>query len=335
MKTLLLIPVFVLVACGHNNEQTTVLNKTLPERTKQSNRSESEENFGIVGKTATMMGSFGSLVNPSTKSAPPGASQAYGAVSTFADVVTKNRCAGAFAYEPDPLSPTTQALLYFFTATHCFESVNSLGMTTSAVGRSVLSQVSLGAGTGFKAPFAALNSQKQIISTGTPAIQYEGKTRTDVIRFLQRRLPLSEAKRIALPTCSTATTVPLDKGLVAGVLAVDNSGIVQVHSKDWVKLKAGNALDAEPLQIANSGLGTMYLLEAVGTIPGESGSPVLLIEGGRDVVTSQSFHCLQGVISREVITPELQVDGTYELKKNSYFTPILPSGSGVVWVRVQ
>jgi len=335
MKTLLLIPVFVLVACGHNNEQTTVLNNNTPERAKQANRSESEENFGIVGKTATMMGSFSTLVNPSTKAVPSGAPLAYGSVSTFTDAVTKNKCAGAFAYEPDPLSPTTQAMLFFYTATHCFETVNSLGMTTSAVGKSVLSQVSLAAGIGFKAPFAALNTQPQIISTGTPAIQHEGKTRTDVIRFLQRRLPLSEAKQIALPTCRSSTTVPLDRGLVAGVLAVDKSGILQAHSKDWVKLKAGNALDAEPLRIANSGLGTMYLLEALGTIPGESGSPVWLIEGGRDVATSQSFHCLQGVISREVITPTLQANGSYELEINSYFTPILPSGSGVVWNRVQ
>ncbi|MEY3901400.1 MAG: hypothetical protein RL189_706 [Pseudomonadota bacterium] len=334
MKTLSAIAVLGMVACGQSNENTTQLATGVRDSGNKPLQNEGEEQLGIVSKSASMAGAFNSLFNALTDSAPAGALQAFGAVSTFTDAITKNKCSGAFAYEPDPKSPTTHVNLYFYTATHCFETVNPLGVTVSSVGKSVLKQTNLGSGANFKLPFSAANKVSKLVKMTTPEIQYENNTRSDVIRFFQGRIPIAQAASVALPTCPSAANIPSGVDLIAGVMAVDSTGIIQANSKERVKLNSGNVLSAELLNLPNSGIGSLFLLDQVGTIPGESGSPVWLIDGDRDINTTKSYLCLQGVVSREVITPELQLSGNFELNLKTYFTPILPLSSAVSWRKV-
>ncbi|MEN9809755.1 MAG: hypothetical protein RLZZ488_1322 [Pseudomonadota bacterium] len=334
MKTMSALAVLGLVACGQSNENTTQLATEALNSDNKPLQNEGEEQLGIVTKSASMSGAFKAVLNSATNLAPAGALQAFGAVSTFTDAVTKNKCSGAFAYEPDPKSPKTHVNLYYYTATHCFETVNPLGVTTSPVEKSVLRQSNLGSGASFTLPFGAANKVAKLVKMTAPEIQYENNVRTDVIRFFQARMPLILAVPLALPTCPSAISIPKGTDLIAGVMAVDSTGIVQANSKERAKLNSGNVLDAETLSLPNSGIGRLFLLDQVGTIPGESGSPVWLIDGDREITTTKSYLCLQGVVSRELITPEWQPSGSIELKLKSYFSPILPASSTVNWRKV-
>lgn len=340
MKVVVAASLIGVTACGQANENMTGI---APESTRSGQnpkQSEGEAQLGVVAGKATWSGSYAAVLNPVTKAAPAGALQAFGSVTTFVDTVSQNKCAGAFASEPDPLKPTTHVNVYFYTATHCFEKVNSIGATTLPVRTSVLpanaaTQKTIGDAVTFAPPFASVNKLAKTVHMSSPQIQYEGTIRTDVIRFLQGNFAINSPSAAVLPTCPAAKNVPSNIALAAGVMAFDGTGIVHANGKDRKSVRAGNIIDAKLMWIADSGLGTLLELDQVGTIPGESGSPVWLIDGDRDVNTTKAYLCLQGVVSREMLVPELQTNGTYEFKLRSYFTPILPVGGAIRWVQVK
>lgn len=77
------------------------------------------------------------------------------------------------------------------------------------------------------------------------------------------------------------------------------------------------------------------MLDRVGSVPGESGGPIWLIDGDKTIDKMSAYLCLQGVLSREVIAPELGLDGNFGLKISSYYTPVTKLSDTIRWVKVQ
>ncbi len=335
MKTVVALPVFWLTACGQANQNESRLIQSSP-RAVSAKQAEGDELLGISGASAKLEGGFASLVNVKTNETPLNAELAFGNMVTFTDPGTQNKCSGAFAFEPDPAAPATKAIVYFYTATHCFEQINPLGFTIISLSRRVADGLPIPGATKFLKPYVNASRVAAAVTKSNPEVLHDGPQRTDIIRFKQFGTSLAQAKLSFLPTCPNATALPLGPELPIGVLAEDAAGIVQANSKVGLKFNSSGPVYSEPLTIANSGIGKTYLLNRVGSVPGESGGPIWLIDGDEKIDRMNAYLCLQGVLSREVIAAELiPATGTYELKINSYYSPAMKPSGSVRWVKVQ
>ncbi|NBO38076.1 hypothetical protein EBU99_05790 [bacterium] len=331
MKTVASLPLFWLIACGQANQNGNLDFQTSP-KVVSATQSEGGEQLGISAVAADFMGSFAAVVNSSSKKVPLNAELAFGNMVNFTDPRTQNKCSGAFAFEPDPAAPATSAIVYFYTATHCFEKVNPLGFATTGV---IANQLPLTNARKYAKPYANLPLVAAAVAVSNPEVLYDGPQRTDIIRFKQSVTTIAKARSSYLPTCSSAAGIPLNRELAIGVLATDMTGLVQANSKVGLKYSSSGPQFSTPLTIANAGIGKTFLLDRVLSVPGESGGPVWLIDGDSKIDRMNTYLCLQGVLSREVTLPEIQTNGAYELKTDSYYTPPLKVSSTIRWVNVQ
>lgn len=335
MKTVVALPIFWLIACGQANQNESRLVQSSPIAVS-AKQSEGDELLGIAAVKADFQGSFASVVNVKTKKPPLNAELAFGNMVRFTDPGTQNNCSGAFAFEPDPASPATMAIVYFYTATHCFEKINPLGFTSISLSQRVADGLPIPGATKFLKPYVNTSRAAAAVTKSNPEVLHDGPQRTDMIRFRQFGTSLAQAKLSFLPTCPNATGLPLGPELPIGVLAEDAAGMVQANSKVGLIFNSSGPVYPKPLTIANSGIGRTYLLDRVGSVPGESGGPVWLINGAKDIDKMNAYLCLQGVLSREVTAPELiPATGGYELKINSYYSPAMTPSDSVRWVKVQ
>ena len=335
MKTVVALPVFWLIACGQANQNESRLIQSSPIAVS-ARQSEGDELLGIAAVKADLQGGFASMVNVKTKNPPLNAELAFGNMVKFTEPGTQNKCSGAFAFEPDPASPATMAIVYFYTATHCFEKINPLGFTSISLSQRVADGLPIPGATKFLKPYVNTSRAAAAVTKSNPEVLHDGPQRTDIVRFKQFGTSLAQAKLSFLPTCANASALPLGRELAIGVLADDAAGIVQANSKVGLKFNSSGPENSQPLRIANSGIGKTFLLDRVGSVPGESGGPIWLIDGDKNIDKMNAYLCLQGVLSREVIAPEIiSTRGGYELKISSYYTPATKLSDTVRWVKVQ
>lgn len=230
MKTVVALPVFWLIACGQANQNESRFIQDSPIAVS-ARQSEGDELLGIAAVKAELQGSFASMVNVKTKKPPLNAELAFGNMVKFTEPGTQNRCSGAFAFEPDPASPATMAIVYFYTATHCFEKINPLGFTSVSLSQRVADGLPIPGATKFLKPYVNTSRAAAAVTKSNPEVLHDGPQRTDIIRFKQFGTSLAQAKLSFLPTCPNATALPVGRELAIGVLADDAAGIVQANSK--------------------------------------------------------------------------------------------------------
>lgn len=328
MKPCLLFAVAGLSACGQSNENRIVLSQEKPP-TERGYQSFGEEQLGIKSESADFSGRPGNGFGRN-KTAPRNSAQAFGSVVSFAVPATQNKCNGAYAYETDPLKPST-VRVFFYTAAHCFEKVNPLGFAAQKLSGST---VGFASAVRFAPPYGRNNSLNADLSAAGAEVFYEGSTRSDVVRIFQAEMSLAVAQKMYLPSCARVETSNR-KNLAIGATVVDDLGLIQANSKRDVKLSGLGIPVTDQIAIPNAGIGTAVQLEEVSSIPGESGGPVWLIDGRQKWDEMVEYVCLQGVVSREIISPRIKLGGEFELTIDSYFTPLMPTAGANRWVKIQ
>jgi hypothetical protein len=263
---------------------------------------------------------------------PKNAELAFGNVVSFNNGSLGHSCTGAFAYEP---VSATQANIYFYTAAHCFEKTTPLGFTLIPLSKAGVNISALAGGPKkFLKPFGAANIAPVPVKVGTVESLYEGSIRGDIVRILQGQTTLALAKKSYLPSCASFDS-SASKDLAIGAMAVDSAGIIQANSKRDVRMSGLGVPLTSQFPIPSSGLGTIVKLDEVSSIPGESGAPVWLMSGKEKWNEMTEYLCLQGVVSREVISAEIQATGAYELEPDSYFTPVMRPTTTTRWVTIK
>lgn len=314
-----------IAGCGMNTED---LNKAGNlEQAKQSRRSESEPSLGIVAAKADDFVRFGRFISGRV---PLNAPIAFGSFVSYAASSTKNSCAGAFAFEPDALNPRI-ANVYFYTAVHCFESINPLGQTVIKLSRS---GISFAAPKRFSAPFAVGNQLPANISNGVSEVLYSGSKRMDVLRIHQGRIDIALARQQYLPACSASGMNFSPKESATGAMAFDSQGVAQANARAST---AASGVTMTTIQLGQSQLeaiSSVVKLEDIGGLPGESGGPVWFIDGREEIDRMNSYLCLKGVMSRELARPSLNLDGSYSIAFDSFYAPLLVPSDTIKWVSV-
>lgn len=334
MKSLIVISILGVVACGRSNENGNLasLGSTQTKAGKEPIRSESEDGLGILSIDSAYMGRYYTGFGVG-KLPPKNADLAFGNVVSFTVPSTSNLCTGAFAYEAIP-SNSTMVNLYFYSATHCFEKRNALGVTILK-----LSKNSIGFGSGstrpvrFTSPYSPTNLTTADVVSGKSDVIYEGSIRGDIVRTFQAQITLADAQKKYLPSCASFDATSR-KDLTVGGMVIDLTGVVQANSSRDVKLAGLGIPVTDQFVIPNSGIGTTLRLEQVSSIPGESGAPVWLIDAKQKWQEMNEYLCHQGVVSREVISAKLGGDGKYTLSADTYFSPAMRPSSTVTWVPI-
>lgn len=242
------------------------------------------------------------------------------------------------SYEPQP-QKLNQANIYLNTAAHCFEAVNPLGLTELPLRKSNVSVGSSSApAEAFVRPFQAKSRVKMPITFSRVEVLTDSAGKpTDAIRLLIGTQPTAQAEKRYLPTCDGYNSQAKDKSLHAmGWSASSDSLFVAA-----MRLEGLSSLPAHVLELFALGGEKPRVLQLTGvsSFPGESGGPVLQVDGREDVDRINGYECVRGIISRELAEPVLELPPfgaasttmAFSLTVNSYFTPIVASEIGAQW----
>ncbi|MEN9827006.1 MAG: hypothetical protein RI953_2751 [Pseudomonadota bacterium] len=330
MRKLSFVLGIVAVGCGVTQSNNEALQVRFLANGEQSRVGMGEDTLGIAAANSKQQGSSATVVNRSNAE-PLKIHQAFGSYVRFVSPTTGQQCAGVYSYEPDPTAPG-KVNVYFNSAVHCFEKVNPLGIATLTLKKSgvVLGSASV-LPKSFIKPYGYANSLSKSISFSRVEVLLDksGKP-TDAIRLLVDQQPLASAEKSFLPSCDKYVAVSGDKALHAmGWSDSLNSLFIA-----GVRASGLNGLPTSVSDMLNSvgqPVPTVFELEGVGSVAGESGGPVFQVQGRAETNRVDGYECVHGVISREVVTPEIKGVGSLSLKFSTFYTPITGTAQGFTW----
>ncbi|NBW80485.1 hypothetical protein EBR21_01910 [bacterium] len=289
-----------------------------------------EDTLGIAAANAKQQGSAATVVNKSNAE-PLKIHQAFGSYVRFVSPTTGYQCAGVFSYEPDPAA-AGKVNVYFYTAVHCFEKINPLGIAALTLSKAgVVLGTAAALPKSFVKPYGNGNSVSKPISFSRIEVLVDksGKP-TDALRVLVDQQPLVLAEKSYLPSCDKYVSTSVDKALHAMGWS-DTLNSLFVASVKFSGLNGLPVSVADLLTSVGQPVPAVLELEGVGSVAGESGVPVFQVAGRLETNRVDGYECVNGVISREVVSSEIKADGTLGLKFSTYYTQITTTIQGFTW----
>lgn len=206
------------------------------------------------------------------------------------------RCHGFLAYED---APGDEVVVSFYTAVHCLEARDPLGRLRDVAFKL---QKSLK----FKELKSHFKKDVELKSGREHLFQYPSGRIGDVARFQQDKVSKSFARANLLPVCAENT---VNTGYLQ---AVGTAKFDEDRQPSWANFECQGKMVGIPLDTRNLMLEMGIHPEqgrasVVRTRPGDSGSPVIMIQpqqGLNPLRSVQEYKCLFGVVTRELWTDE-------------------------------
>jgi hypothetical protein len=265
----------LLASCGANDHESLVSDPR--KGTSSGTVANKDEEMGLTS-------SAGRLERTKLKGALVGVGKAFKSFVSYRNGFN-NLCSGFYAF--DDVNTTDQtAMIYFFTASHCFEKRSGLGFRSHA-------RVAINSPRSFDGSSLEANAFSRSISTANAQIFNYCKGTTcvasDTVRIPQMRVPLSQAKTTHHQICPNTSS-----SSVQAVGYVKDFGLVWANAQN-------SALPATYSKLLGMATNPLNFSLATGVVatPGDSGSPVYAVQRAADGVGVDNYNCVHGIITRE------------------------------------
>lgn len=209
------------------------------------------------------------------------------------------RCHGFLAYED---APGDEVVVSFYTALHCLEARDPLGRIRSS-GFTFLETLIFKDLKSHEEKHVELRSGKEHL------FKYPSGEIGDVARFVQkRRVSKRDARRYFLPVCAE-NVVHTGYLQAVGTRWEDGARVPSWANFEYQGQGKGLPADARELMTEMGIHPSQGRATGVRTRPGDSGSPIILIQpqqGMNALRSVQEYKCLFGVVTCELWSPDCQ-----------------------------